>query len=134
MWTSKESMRTRTIALLVLALCSCKGELDPDAFRREAETAYADTHPGWGIVRRDAMITTFVRGDQLDRMDVGDMYVAYKKSGKKASAWFEEWSKQQEAEAKARKKTLEQAKETLIPIIKSGSWIRVQDLGAIGPK
>jgi hypothetical protein len=124
--------------LLVLAIAvsstACERELDPESFKRAAEKAYIETHPGWGIVRRDSGVTTFVRGDQVDTLDVGKLYEEYRASKKPGSEWLEGWSKRAEEEAKARKRTLDQAKNVVIPIVKSGSWIRVQDLGAIGPK
>lgn len=126
--------RVSLALVLALGLASCARELDRDAFKREAERAYIDTHPGWSIVRRDAQVTTFVRGDQVDQLDVGVLFEAYKKSGQGASDWFDTWKRDAEAEARARRKTLAQSKDTVVPVLKSGSWIRVQDLGAIGPK
>lgn len=113
---------------------SCSRELGEDAFKREAEKAYMEAHPGWGIVRRDGPLTTFVRGDQVDVLDVARLYDLYKKSGKSATSYFEAWIEEQEADARARRRTLDQAKADVIPVLKSGSWVRVQDLGAIGPK
>ena len=126
----------RTILFLYFAcgvLAGCERELDPESFKREAERAYIEAHPGWGIVRREGASTTFVRGDQVDVLDVGKLFDEYKASKKSGSAFFEEWTKKAEEEAKARRHTLEQARSDVIPIIKSGSWIRVQDLGAIDP-
>lgn len=122
------------LALPLISLVACTQALDQDGFRRQAEKSYMEVHPGWGIARRDGMTTTFVRGDQLDKLEIGGMFESYKTSGKSASNYFTEWSRVQAEQAKARRRTLEQAKDDVIPIIKSGSWIRVQDLGAIGPK
>jgi hypothetical protein len=119
---------------IVIALPACTRDLDQDAFRREAEKAYMDAHPGWGIGRREGMVTTFVRGDQIDKLDTRPMFDAYKQSGKSGGAFLSGWAEQQEKEAKARRRTLGQAKNDVIPILKSASWMRVQDLGAIGPK
>jgi hypothetical protein len=127
------AMRLQVCALLLVA-SACARELNQDAFRREAEKAYMDAHPGWGIGRRDGLVTTFVRGDQVDKLDTKPMFEAYKASGKSGSSFLGAWIEEQEKEAKARRRTLEQAKNDVIPILKSGSWMRVQDLGAIGPK
>src|SRR6185503_3714490 len=94
-----------------LFAAACQRELDPESFKREAEKAYIESHPGWGIVRREGTTTTFVRGDQVDVLQVGKLYDEYKASKKSGSDFFEEWTKKQEEEAKARRKTLDQAKE-----------------------
>lgn len=88
---------------------------------------------GWTIVRREAAHTVFVRGDQVDRLPVDAMFVDYRSSRRGASDYFEDWVAEEQRKAAARKRTLEQAKDDVIPIIKSGSWVRIQDLGAIGP-
>lgn len=124
----------RRAVWIFLFFAACSRELDPEAFKREAERAYIEAHPGWGIVRREGSTSTFMRGDQLDVMDVGKMFEEYKASKKSGSAYFEAWIKTAEAESLARRRTVDQAKADVIPIIKSGTWIRVQDLGAIGPK
>lgn len=128
-------LRWSGCALLVaLSISACDRELDPESFKRAAEKAYVETHPGWGIEGRKDSVTYFVRGDQVDTLDVASLYLEYKASKQSGTDFLETWSKRAEEEAKARKKTLEQAKGEVIPIVKSGSWIRVQDLGAIGPK
>jgi hypothetical protein len=124
----------RLACSLLLAASACSRPLNSADFRREAERAYAEAHPGWTVGHRSDMSTTFVRGDQIDTLDIGGMFAAYQKSGVSGSAFFEKWVGEQEMEAKARRRTLEQAKSDVIPVIKSGSWIRVQDLGAIGPR
>src|SRR5215831_16934013 len=103
-----------TCLLILLALASCTRVLDQDAFRREAEKAYMDAHPGWGIGRREGLVTTFVRGDQIDKLDTKPMFDAYKQSGKSGSAFLGAWIEEQEKEAKARRRTLEQAKDDVI--------------------
>src|SRR5688572_18475201 len=127
-------MRKRWWVFWALLLFACERELTLDLFRRDAEKAYIEAHPGWGIVRREGNVTTFVRGDQVDTLDVGKLFDEYQASKKSGSSFFADWIKHAEEESKARRRTLEQAKGTVLPIIKSGSWIRVQDLGAIGPK
>jgi hypothetical protein len=128
-------MRCARLALYLLPLvCACSRPLSPDDFRRQAEKAYAEANPGWTVGHRSGMSTIFVRGDQLDTLDIGSMFEGYQKSGMSGTAFFDRWVAEQEKEAKARRRTLEQAKDDVIPVLKSGSWIRVQDLGAIGPR
>ncbi len=117
-----------------LGLVGCEGKLDEKRFRRRAEKSYMKVHPGWTIRDRKPMETLFVRGDQLDLLPVAALFSAYTKSGQSGSDFFEAWEAKQEAMAKARRRTLEQAKSDLLPIVKGASWINVQDLGAIGPK
>ncbi len=122
------------LLLLVVLSFACEGKLDKERFRRRAEKAYIEVNSGWTIIKRDLHETVFVRGDQVDTLDVAAMFEDYEKSGKKGSEYFEAWMAEREAEAEARRRTLEQAKSEVIPIIKSEKWIRVQDLGAIGPE
>lgn len=117
-----------------LVFTACESELDEDAFRRKAEQAYADVHPGWTIYRRDADSTVFVRGDQLDRLEVGELWTEYQASDAGGRAFFRAWKEEARADLEARKRTLAQAKRTVLPILKSDSWVRVQDLAAIGPE
>jgi hypothetical protein len=125
----------RLLALAaVLAVTACESELDEDAFRRKAEEAYADVHPGWTIYKRDADSTVFVRGDQLDRLEVGELWTEYEASDMGGRAFFSAWKEDAKADLEARKRTLAQAKRTVLPILKSDSWVRVQDLAAIGPE
>lgn len=119
---------------IAVAIVACNRPLDQDAFRRETERAYLEVNAGWSIAKRDGMVSYFVRGDQLDRLDVAAMFAEYQASKQSGSAWLDAWSKKTAAEAEKRRRTLAQAKDDLIPVLKSGSWIRVQDLGAIGPK
>src|SRR5258706_15875357 len=95
---------------LACSLAACERELDLDGFKREAEKAYVEVHPGWGMARREGTRTMYVRGDQLDTLDFGKMFDEYKKSGKTSSQYFEAWTKAQEEEERARKRTLDQAK------------------------
>ncbi|MEQ8272212.1 MAG: hypothetical protein RMA76_23150 [Deltaproteobacteria bacterium] len=125
----------RWLLLLLVALSfACEGKLDKERFRRRAEKAYIEVNSGWTIIKRDLHETIFVRGDQVDTLDVQTMFEDYEKSGQKGSDYFEAWMAERKAEAEARRRTLEQAKSEVIPIIKSEKWIRVQDLGAIGPE
>lgn len=128
------AVRRFLVLLALVAFVGCEGKLDKERFRRRAEKAYVEVNPGWTIVKREIRDTVFVRGDQVDRLDVLKMFAEYEASGKKGSEYFETWMEARRAEAEARRKTLEQAKDDVIPIIKSGKWIAVQDLGAIGPK
>lgn len=125
--------RTLAPLLLVFGLFACEGELDQRRFRQRAEKAYMEVHPGWTIIKREPDQTIFVRGDQVDRLDVLALFADYKKKKQDASDFFDAWMAKQQELADARRRTLQQAKEDVIPIIKSGSWIAVQDLGAIGP-
>ena len=127
-------LRTLLLTVALISFVGCEGKLDKERFRRRAEKAYIEVNSGWTIVKREITETVFVRGDQIDRLDVVSMFEDYEKSGKKASTYFDEWMTERRAEAEARRRTLEQARDEVIPIIKSEKWIRVQDLGAIGPK
>ena len=120
-----------TTALLVLA--GCETTYNEKTFRKKAEESYREVHPGWMIEKRGPEGTIFIRGDQIDTLPVADMFAEYKASKQDGGDWFDAWMVTQRAEAEARKRTLEQSKDVVIPIIKSGSWITVQDLGAIGP-
>lgn len=124
-------MRRSAIVLVAFALVACEAKLDKERFRRRAEQAYIEVNPGWTIIKRAVDETVFVRGDQIDRLDITSMFDAYEASKKKGSEYFEGWMKERQAEAEARRRTLEQAEKDVIPIIKSEKWIRVQDLGAI---
>jgi len=122
------------LAILLLALTGCEGKLDENRFRRRAEKAYMEVHAGWTIIKRDIGDTTFVRGDQIDKLDVKALFAQYQQSKKTPTDFFDGWTAEQRKIADARRRTLEEAKAEVIPIIKSGSWINVQDLGAIGPE
>ncbi len=122
------------LVLLLAGLAGCEGKLDEKRFRRRAEKAYMEVHPGWTIIKRDIGDTTFVRGDQLDGLDVKKLFAEYQASKQTPSDFFDAWTAEQKRIAESRKRTLGQAKSDVIPIIKSGSWINVQDLGAIGPE
>lgn len=119
--------------LLLLGVFACESELDEHRFRQRAEKAYMEVHAGWTIIKRKPDETVFVRGDQVDRLDVASLFAEYKKKKQDASDFFDAWMVEQKKLADARRRTLQQAKEDVIPIIKSGSWIAIQDLGAIGP-
>jgi len=126
---------SRLLALIpIVALCACESKLDSERFQRKAESVYMDANPGFGIMRRKGTRSTFVRGDQVDVLDIAPLFLEYDASGKSASAFLEEWRQRLLAEIASRRRTLDTAGDTLIPIIKSGTWIKVQDLGAIGPK
>ena len=126
----------RRLAFILAASClwpACEGELDERGFVRSVERAYIDVHPGWTIVRRRDGVTTFVRGDQQDALRTTELYLKYKESQQTPSAFFSAWTDEQRAMAEARRRTLKTARDDIIPIVKGGNWIRVQDLGAIGP-
>lgn len=116
---------------LVLGLVACTGKLDERGFRRKAEAVFAETHPGWTVFRREEDKTVYVRGDQLDDLDVATLFDRYEKDPK---GFFDTWRSELEAELAARHRTLEQAKSQIIPVIKGEAWIHAQDLGAIGPE
>jgi hypothetical protein len=122
------------LALGLLAVIGCEGKLDETRFRRRAEKAYIEVHHGWTIIKRDIGDTTFVRGDQLDKLDVKTLFAEYQASKQSPTDFFDAWTANQKKIADQRRRTLPQAKSEVIPIIKSGSWINVQDLGAIGPE
>lgn len=126
---------TRNAALAIaILLVACEQPLTPDGFQRRAERTYSDVNAGFGVGRRDGLKSYMARGDQVYILETKPLYDQYKDSKKSASDWFEDWREKLEAEAKARRKTLDSAKDEVIPILKSGTWIRVQDLGAIGPR
>ncbi|MBK6683545.1 MAG: hypothetical protein IPG45_03665 [Deltaproteobacteria bacterium] len=124
----------RLLALGLISIVACSGKLDLRAFRHEAEQTYAEVSPGWTIFRREPTSTIFVRGDQLDRLDIEALFADYQKSGLSGSDFFARWTDEKKAQADARRRTLEQSEQSVVPILKSGAWMRVQDLGAIGPK
>lgn len=126
-------MRALLVVFVVFAF-GCEGKLDKERFRRRAEKAYIEVNAGWTIIERNVDETVFVRGDQIDRLETTAMFDDYEKSGKKGSEYFDAWMEARRQEAAARRRTLEQAKTEVIPIIKSAKWIQVQDLGAIGPE
>ena len=126
--------RVAAVILLGFFVVACEGELTEKSFRRRAEHAYMQVNAGWTIVKREATETVFVRGDQVDRLPVGEMFTEYQSGKRGASEYFEAWIAQEEGKAAARRRTLDQAKDVVIPIIKSGAWVRIQDLGAIGPR
>ncbi len=127
-------LKRALLLFFVVSAFACEGKLDKERFRRRAEKAYIEVNAGWTIIERKIDETVFVRGDQVDRLDVKSMFEDYEKSGKKGSEYFEGWMEARKAEAEARRRTLQQAESDVIPIIKSEKWIRVQDLGAIGPE
>jgi len=127
------AMRAAPIALSLLVL-ACAEDLDEGAFQRKAEQIYAEANPGFGIMRRQGTNSTFVRGDQVYVLDSGPLFAAYRASKQSASKFLDAWRAKITAEAEARRRPIDEAAGAVIPIIKSGNWIRVQDLGAIGPK
>lgn len=121
-------------ALVAAALISaCETSYNENTFRKRAEEAYREVNPGWTIEKRTEEETIMIRGDQIDHLPVAEMFADYKASGKDGGDWFDAWMADKRAEAEARRRTVEQAKDDIVPIIKSGSWVKVQDLGAIGP-
>ena len=127
-------MRGRAGIALLALVGACETELDESMFQRRAEKVFTEVNPGFGIVRRKGAESTFVRGDQIYVLDTEPLYEDYAEGGKATSRWFERWQQKLEEEAARRRRPLEEAKAEVIPILKSGTWIRVQDLGAIGPK
>ena len=111
---------------------SCESELDPKMFQRRAEKVFTEVNPGFGIVKRKAMTTIFVRGDQFYELELASEYVTYESKGKKTSDFMDSFRVRLQKEADARKETLASTEKTLLPFIKSGSWVDAQDLGAIG--
>lgn len=124
----------RLAPALLLLLLACEAPLTKDRFQQQAEHAYSEVNPGFGVGRREGDKSIMFRGDQLYVLKTGPLFLDYQASKKSPSAWMEAYKAQLEQEAKARRRTLDQQKSTIIPIIKSGAWVRVQDLGAIGPK
>lgn len=119
---------------LALGLGACRTDYDEGGFRKAIEEAYADAHPGWTILRKKGSSTWFHRGDQVDELDVATLWVTYKASGQSGGDFVDGWMATAQAEDAARRKTLDEAKALVIPIIKSAKWVQYQDLGAIGPK
>ncbi len=117
----------------ILFVVGCETTYSDKTFRKKAEETYREVNAGWMIVRRTDEGTIFVRGDQLDTLPVAEMFKTYQASKQDGGDWFDAWAERQRALVQSRKRTVEQVKDRLIPIIKSASWVRVQDLGAIGP-
>lgn len=141
-WVSKygsiRSVRShRRVLIAVLGLLAanllsaCEEELDERRFARRAERAYAEVHPGWTIIGRAEGVTTFAQGDQLEALPVAELYRSYRASEQSASTFFSTWKAQRREKAEARRRTLDAAAADVIPIIKGGDWIRVQDLGTV---
>ncbi len=134
------TMRRRLAPGLLLILgaalggVACDAELDESLFQRRVEKTFSEVNAGFGIARRRGPISDMVRGDQIYSIDTERLYAEYEAGGKKTSSFFDALEARLSAEAKARRQTLAQAESTLIPIVKSGTWLKVQDLGAIGPK
>lgn len=118
---------------LILALAACKQDYDEPGFRRVIEAAYAEAHPGWTVYRKKDGSTWFRRGDQLDELQVGMLFEDYRQSGQSGTDFVQGWTENERAADLARRRTLEQAADDVIPIIKSAKWVQYQDLGAIGP-
>jgi hypothetical protein len=125
------------LALALFASPGCGSKLDEQSFERRAEQAYAEANPGFFLARREPSKkptkSTFARGDQIYVLDVGALFAEYQASGKSGGAFIDTLSERFQSEAKARRKTLEQARDQVLPILKAGLWLRAQDLGAIGP-
>ena len=105
--------------------------MDEEAFRRAAEAAYAEVHPGFTIFRREEAVTVYVRGDQLDRLELDALWTQYQEEGRPGD-FLQGWKERARAELEARRIPLAEAESVIVPVIKSGSWIRAQDYGAIG--
>ncbi|MBI2377463.1 MAG: hypothetical protein HYV07_25910 [Deltaproteobacteria bacterium] len=128
-------MLKRGAALLGLLLAvGCEAPLDANLFQKRAEKLFVEANPGFGIARREGMKTTFVRGDQVYVLDTSQAFADFQAKKPSRSDFFDAWKKRLEDETRARRRTLEQASAEIVPILKSGKWINVQDLGAIGPK
>lgn len=124
---------TRALLSSLLALpLACEQKLDAEHFQRKAEKVYVSANPGFSIRKRKAMVTYFVRGDQLVEWDTEPLFREYQAGGSKGS-YLEALAARLEQETAARRRSLTQARADFIPILKSGNWVRVQDLGAIGP-
>ena len=117
----------------LLALAACSSDYDADRFRKAVEQAYAEAHPGWTILRKKAGTTYFHRGDQIDALDVDALFAEYEASGQSGSAFVRAWTERSRAAYEALRRTLDEAREDVLPLLKSAKWIRYQDLGAIGP-
>lgn len=128
---SSMSMALATFAMC--ALVACEGKLDEKRFRKRAEDAYREAHPGWTIAKKRETLTYFVRVDQVETLDVAALFADYDKSGQSASDFLDAWVDREKRMAAARRRTFSQAAADVVPVIKSGSWVNVQDLGAIGP-
>lgn len=122
------------LAVLVLAAPACKRDYDEPELRRVLERSYREAHPGWTVHRRQEGRTWFVRGDQLDELDVPALFAEYQASGQSGTDWVAAWLEAAKAEDASRHRTLEEAQDEVIPLLKSAKWIEIQDLGAIGPK
>ena len=127
-------MRAFLLSLVLIAVTACEAKLDEPHFRRKIEAAYAEANPGWTIRKREPTETVFGRGDQLDRLDTLRLFVAYEKTGKPPSHFLDAYIEKERAAATARRRTIEQAADDIIPILKSGKWVDIQDFAAIGPE
>jgi hypothetical protein len=121
------------LVALMPSLVACEQKLDAEHFQRKAERLYVEANPGFSIRKRRALVTYFVRGDQVVEWDTAPLFAAYQAEGSR-SAYFDALSERLVKETEARRRTLSQARSEFIPILKSGTWVRVQDLGAIGPR
>ncbi|NJK88152.1 MAG: hypothetical protein HC923_01335 [Myxococcales bacterium] len=126
-------MRFKLVILLSSLAAACSSEMDERSFRRNLEEAYAEVHPGFTIFRREPGVTLFVRGDQLDRLEVESLWKEYLGADKPRD-FLERYREEAEAEVRALRRTLARAKRTVIPLLKGEGWIRIQDLAAIGPE
>lgn len=126
--------RTFILAVVGLALgAGCKTDYDEPGFRKAIEQAYAEAHPGWTILRKKDQRTWFHRGAQLDELDVAELFAAYKASGKAGSDYLADWTEAARTAYEAQRRTLEEAGDDVVPLIKSEKWVQYRDLGAIGP-
>lgn len=131
----RSSARVHLLLLTGLAVANgCKTDYDEAGFRKAIERAYGEAHPGWTIFRKKGDLTWFHRGDQVDELDVGALFAEYRSSGLSGTDFVTEWREAAVERDKARRRTLEEAEEDVIPILKSAKWVEYQDLGAIGPR
>jgi len=124
----------KRIALVLVLAAACDRPLTPDQFQVRAERVFNEVNPGFGVGRREHAKSIMVRGDQVHVIKTEPLFAEYKASGESSGDFLDGWRVKLEAESKERHRSLVQSTRTLVPIIKSGAWVRVQDVGAIAPK
>lgn len=117
--------------MVLVVAAACQQELDERGFRRKAEAVWSEVHPGWTVFRREPEVTVYVRGDQLDRLEVTELFSKYQKA---PDGFFDTWRSELQAEVEARHQTLQEARDRVVPVVKGEAWIHARDLGAIGPE
>lgn len=123
--------------LVTLSCCllqpGCQSEYKSEkAFRRALEDAYVDVHPGWRIRGRDEGKTYFVRMDQLDDIDVSNLWSQYQATADRTE-FLARWKAEKKREYDALRRNLSDHAKDVFPLLKSEKWVRRRDLGAIGP-